>query len=198
MPLLEIPMRPLLYSCLTLCLLIAGCSDDDDIVVPFGVTEPIPQTTISGDPALSSLGNAFGTLEFTLNVEEQPEFLQQDFDELESVAVTGVRLLILDDTEAGQVDPLEDGEPDNWNFLQSIYLYAGAGGQEALVAFLEPGQVPQDQQQIFLRTTGENIVPIVEEPGGFTLRLAVDGNVPPDNVFFVGEVTYTVRVRVFD
>ena len=97
-------------------------------------------------------------------------------------------------------DPVEDGNPDTFDFLDAVdvFLEATVNGQASRVrvAYLPSGdsQLSAGASSLTLQTTGADILPYVEAPGGYKVAVDATGSIPPDAVTFDGRIVYRVTV----
>lgn len=177
-------------------MLAAGCTDRDVRLFDFDVTESLPEVAINGNP----LGGALtgGPSPVTANMQAEAEFQQQDFDYVARVSVTDLRFRITANSTNPSTDALEDGNPDTFDFLDSVEVrieavIAGAT-RSAAIASLPSGdsQLGNGSSSIVLNTTGVDVLPYIEAAGGYKLRILVSGSIPPDDVLFDGQATYRV------
>ena len=167
------------------------------ISVIFNVDEPVPEQTVMGNP----LGGLLGDGDFDpvgMDVTIQQEYQQETFDFLRSLELTALSFSITADSTNPSIDTLEDGQPDDFSFIDEIQVYIqadfGGGPQTELIAFLNSGdpQLDPGNSTISLTTTGVNILDYMEAPGGYTIEVQATGTLPPDDVIFDGLATYKV------
>lgn len=175
---------------------LAGCTDRDVRLFEFDVVESLPEMAIDGNPLGGVLTG--GPSPVTANMQAEAEFQQQDLDYIARVSVTDLRFRITANSTNASMDALEDGNPDTFDFLDSVevQIEAAIAGQvrTATIASLPSGdtQLGNGSTTIVLTTTGVDILAYVQAAGGYTLRVLVAGSIPPDDVLFDGVVTYRV------
>jgi hypothetical protein len=175
--------RRLASLCLVglLTALLVSCGD----IGSFEFTETSQEVTVEGS-ALSQLpvDNPFGEA-LKLNID-----LDQELEARDATGASGVFLERLDLRITGTEMP--EGDTDNFNFLDSLEIYANADGlDKKRVAIIE--DVPQDKQRISLDTdSGVDLKPYVEQ--GMRLEATAQGSVPDDTTSL--EAIATIRVEV--
>lgn len=175
--------------------LLAGCLGA--ITVVFNVEEPVPEQTVPGDPLQELLGDGdFDPVGMDVTMEQ--EYQQEEFDYVKTLELTALSFSITADSTNPSVDTLEDGQPDDFSFIDQIdvVIQANIGGtdQSEVIAYLNSGdpQLDPGNSTINLTTTGVNILDYMEAPGGYTIEIQATGNLPPDDVIFDGLATYRV------
>lgn len=120
--------------------------------------------------------------------------------DLTSTCINAVRFAISAESENADTDRFENGMPDDFSFIQSIALSIQATidneSRSEIVAILEAGdpQLTTASRVLNLDTTGIDILPYLEAPGGYQIQVSATGSAPPDDVVFDGELGYRVGV----
>ena len=173
-----------------------ACSDTT--LTRFNVDERLEETTVQG----VGFGNVLPlTLsELNADIEQQESYGQEDFDYVTEIRMTSLSLAIVEASDDPERDSFEDGNEDNFDFVESLNLYiqANIGGTEqkesiAFLASTDP-QIATSSRRISLETTGIDILDYVEADSGYQVVIEGSGNVPPDDVIFNGDVVYRVGV----
>jgi len=175
--------------------LLVSCSGG--VIGHVDVDQQFPSVTIQGNPAGGQLPPSSAS--FTVDVTQEPSYQNGDFDYAKTIQLDSLTLSITRESE-GAADTLEDGRPDNFDFLDSlrIFVVATFNGQseEVLVARLASGnaQLSSQRRNIVLDMTGADILGFVEAPGGYQVEVRAIGNLPPDSVVITGQAVYRVGV----
>jgi hypothetical protein len=185
------------FAGLAAAALAAGCNFG--FTWTFSVDEETPEISIEGDLTGGLLSGMSESVE--MSVQHEPGFEEEEFDYIECVVLAGAVLEIAGSSTDPGSDPLEDGEPDSFAFIEAIELYieadiAGVPRRE-LVAYLDPAKAGSPGDRLELETTGVNVVSFIEAPGGYVITTEATGSVPPDKVIFEGNVTYEVTVGLY-
>jgi hypothetical protein len=194
------PMHRSLTQVLSLALatLTTTFACSDTTLTRFNVDERLEETTVQG----VGFGNVLPlTLsELNADIEQQESYGQEDFDYVTEIRMTSLSLAIVEASDDPVRDSFEDGNEDNFDFVESLNLYiqANIGGTEqkesiAFLASTDP-QIATSSRRISLETTGIDILDYVEADGGYQVVIEGSGNVPPDDVIFNGDVVYRVGV----
>jgi hypothetical protein len=194
------PMHRSLTQVLSLALatLTTTFACSDTTLTRFNVDERLEETTVQG----VGFGNVLPlTLsELNADIEQQESYGQEDFDYVTEIRMTSLSLAIVEASDDPERDSFEDGNEDNFDFVESLNLYiqANIGGTEqkesiAFLASTDP-QIATSSRRISLETTGIDILDYVEADGGYQVVIEGSGNVPPDDVIFNGDVVYRVGV----
>jgi hypothetical protein len=194
------PMHRSLTQVLSLALatLTTTFACSDTTLTRFNVDERLEETTVQG----VGFGNVLPlTLsELNADIEQQESYGQEDFDYVTEIRMTSLSLAIVEASDDPDRDSFEDGNEDNFDFVESLNLYiqANIGGTEqkesiAFLASTDP-QIATSSRRISLETTGIDILDYVEADGGYQVVIEGSGNVPPDDVIFNGDVVYRVGV----
>ncbi len=177
-------------------LVVLGC--DGTTLTHFNTDEDIPETRVQGQGAISLLPAVFPPT--SMDVTQTDAYEQEDFDLVTSIRVTSLQLTISDSSDDEQQDSSEDGQPDNFDFLQSVDIMISAdingAEREERVAFLagDDAQVGSGTRQLELITTGIDVLPFIEAEGGYSMQTRATGAAPPDDLVFGGAVRYRVGV----
>lgn len=191
------PLSLTRFCCLSaLAVIASGCSDTT--LTRFNVDETLGETTVQGVGFGNILPLTFSELD--ADIEQQESYGQEDFDYVTEIKMTELTLSIVDASDDPERDSFEDGNEDNFDFLESMTLYiqASIGGEQrketiALLSADDP-QIASSTRQLSLTTTGLDILDYVEADGGYQVIVEGNGNVPSDDVVFNGEVVYRVGV----
>jgi hypothetical protein len=194
------PMHRSLTQVLSLALatLTTTFACSDTTLTRFNVDERLEETTVQG----VGFGNVLPlTLsELNADIEQQESYGQEDFDYVTEIRMTSLSLAIVEASDDPERDSFEDGNEDNFDFVESLNLYiqANIGGTEqkesiAFLASTDP-QIATSSRRISLETTGIDILDYVEADSGYQVVIEGSGNVPPDDVIFNGDVVYRVGV----
>lgn len=176
-------LQRLIFFCVvTVCsALVVSCGEGG--IGSFTFEEQSQEVVVEGS-ALNQLPlNPFGGLKLNINLDQ--ELQARDAGPAEGVFLQELKLSI-----TGTKMP--QGDTDNFNFLDSVTIYADADGLERKqVATLQ--DVPQNKQQISLNTeSSTNLKPYVE--AGMTLEAEADGSVPDDDTSL--RALATIRVEL--
>ncbi len=179
-----LPQRLAISVLMVTALLLASCGDGG--LASFEITETSQEVTVEGS-ALGQLpiDNPFGeALKLDINLEQ--ELQKRDASGASGVFLEGLDLEITDTA-------MPEGDTDNFNFLDSLEIYANADGlDKKLVAIIE--EVPEDKQRISLETKdGINLKPYVEQ--GMKLQATARGSAPDDDTSL--RAVATIRIEVF-
>jgi len=159
------------------------------------INEPLKDTTVPGNALIQLLPLRLPTI--PLNMKDQEEFEQANFDYLTEIRITAMQL---DISASSESDNFEDGKPDNFDFLSSmeVKILANIDGSDskATIAMIDNDnqQLSSGNRSITLSTTDIDIQPYIGAEEGYKIELNVGGNPPPDDVTFTGEVTYRVGI----
>jgi len=156
------------------------------------MTDNLPVVTIPGARLPSELGLSVGFAidSRILDIEADSKFL----------TFARVRQLRLDILDASDVDAVEDGAQDSFDFISglSVSIRAAFGEQtlEEVIAFLPDGdpQFGSAARSLDLSVVNSDLLDFLQAPGGYQLVLNISGNIPPDAVVLGGSVRYRVGV----
>jgi len=173
-----------------------GCSDTT--LTRISVDEPLGETTVQG----VGFGNILPlTLsELNTDITQQEAYQQEEFDYVTEIMISSMTLTVTESSDDSDRDAFEDGNEDNFDFIEEMELYirANISGEtrKERIAFLssDDPQIATATRNISLSTTGLDILEYVEAEGGYEVIVEGNGNVPPDDVIFDGEVVYRVGV----
>ncbi len=172
-------------------IIVAGCSQDVTLATR-SMTDNLPVVTIPGARLPSELGLSVGFAidSRILDIEADSKFL----------TFARVRQLRLDILDASDVDAVEDGAQDSFDFISglSVSIRAAFGEQtlEEVIAFLPDGdpQFGSAARSLDLSVVNSDLLDFLQAPGGYQLVLNISGNIPPDAVVLGGSVRYRVGV----
>lgn len=173
-----------------------ACSDSS--IGSFSVDESLGETRVQGVGFVNILPLTLS--ELNLNIEEQEAYEAEDFDFVTKIRMKELSLSVTDSSDDPEIDSFEDGNEDNFDFIESMNLYiqASIDGEQRKeqIAFLSSSdsQIASETRQLTFSMTGLNILDYVEAAGGYTVLIEGSGNVPPDDVIFDGEVQYSVSI----
>ena len=173
-----------------------ACSDTT--LTRFNVDEQLDETRVEGVGFVNILPLTLSELD--ANVEDQESFAREDYDYVTEIVMKSLALRITDTSDNPDRDSFEDGNEDNFDFVESMKLYIQAllNGEQRKeeIAFLDSSdpQIATSTRQLTLSTTGIDILKFVEAEDGYQVIIEATGNVPPDDVIFDGQVTYRVGV----
>jgi len=173
----------------------ASCSGG--VIGHVDVEQAFPSVTVQGNATGGLLPPSFAS--FTVDVTQEPSYQNGDFDFAKTIQLDSLMLTITSDSE-GATDNIEDGSPDNFDFVDSMQIYVmgtfNGQSEEVLVASLATGdpQLNSQRRNIVLEMTGADILGFVEAPGGYQVQVRASGNLPPDDVIFNGRAVYRVGV----
>ena len=177
-------------TCLSfLFLLLAGC---DQTLGTAAKVDGLPVVTIPGTPFPVDLNLSLGIVidSETINVDADSRFLT-------SARVRNLQLNILDESD---VDPLEDGAEDSFDFLTglTVSIRTDFNGEtfEQVVAFLPDGdpQFGTAARSLVLTVADLDVLGFLQADNGYELVLQLSGLIPPDNIIVSGTVRYRVGV----
>ncbi len=186
--------RVLLLGCLASTL--GAC--DGTTLGHFDVDEALPETRIEGSAVAAVLPDLLPAM--ALDVSASESFQREDYDYLTSVQLDALTLSITESSNDNSSDTLEDGEPDNFNFLSSvdIYIKADFDGETQRERV---GQIPENDpqlsataQSVSFQMTGVDILRYVESDNGYEVQIQASGEAPADAVIFDGDVRYRVGI----
>lgn len=145
----------------------------------FSFTEESEETTIQGDQTGLGLGDAFGSLDLNIDLEEELE--ARDASGADEVNLTAMTLHVT-----------EDSDGQTFDFLSSLDVVADADGlSERQIATID--DVPEGRSSIDLDVDETvDLKPYIEE--GMTLRTEAEGNIPDEDTTVFAEVTIRVDV----
>lgn len=164
----------------------------------FDSDENLPETRIESSAIASFIPSVLPSQ--NLDVSSSESFQQEEFDYLTSIEIEALSLEITDSSTDTSNDTLEDGEPDNFNFMSGvdIYIEAEFDGQTNRELI---GSVPEDDSQLTdsvqtlnFTMTGLDVLDYVEAESGYSVQIQASGESPPDAVIFDGEVSYRVGI----
>jgi len=172
-------------------LLLAGCWQDVTLGTR-SMTDSLPVVTIPGAPVPRELGISVGVAidSAILGIEADSQFL----------TFARIRNLTLEIQDSSDVDPIENGALDSFDFLSglSISIRAVFNGetQEEIIAFLPDGdpQIGTFARSLTLAVVDKDVLDYLQAPGGYQLVLNISGSVPPDAIDLGGTVRYRVGV----
>jgi hypothetical protein len=175
--------------------LCSSCGSDSDSFFTITVAVPFPKQTVPGfaQPPLTNCDFSTGLLlnsaalaGLTVRLSEEDEFAGHDLLDIRRVRVERVIFEIIDEAPGG--------DRDTFDFLDSIRLFADdPNDNQAEVLVLELDPVPSGRKRLVIPGTDVNIADIASRDS-FMLRAEVSGRPPCDNVNFVGEVEFAVRL----
>lgn len=155
----------------------------------FTFTETSQEVKVAGSGLGGSCPPALGDLCFTealrLNINLDQELEARDAGPADGVFLDELDLEITDTEQPS-------GDTDNFDFLDSLTIYANADGLERTqVAIIE--SVPDGRQTISLQTDDDvNLKPFIE--AGMTLESEVEGRPPEDDTSL--QAVTTIRVEL--
>ncbi len=150
----------------------------------FQVGKDIPQQTISGSisPCQIPVTVPFLQQPFQMTFSQSQDFPEQNTD-IQHIKSAKLDTLTLTMSPAS-------AEP-NWDFLDSLELYAEANGlPRALAASIDP--VADGQTTLTLQPAGLELAPYVKASGGFTLTSEATGCPPGSDAVFTGRIVVNV------
>jgi hypothetical protein len=189
----------LMPAALVLCAALVGTTACDWFIYTVVVEEVMENQSIDGDPSGGMLGDEVGFVEITSR--QNPD-LAGDRGVVLHVIVSGITFDIAPLSTDPGVDPLEDGEPDDFAFVNSldIYIEAVVDGtpRRERVAFINEGdpQLAPGVASVALSVTGVDLLDFVDTEGGFDITIEASGVLPPDRVLFNARIVYEVTVDV--
>jgi hypothetical protein len=187
-------MRQMRWTLGLPALALAIACGEGSFIPSVGVDLDIPRQTIKGflEPPFTNcdqlseltIGNPFAPFVFRL----------RDAEELQGQDIVTFKNVVLEKHTLDTVDPAPGGEVDNWDFVDSVKLYADRPDDDkprVLVAELD--SVPTGVTRIVIPGTGVDISDIASADS-FTVSGEVTGRPPCDNVNFVGQADFDVTV----
>jgi hypothetical protein len=187
-------------AALVLCAALLGTTACDWFIYTLVVEEVVENQSIDGDPSGGMLGDEVGYVELTFW--QNPD-LGSDRGIVQHAIVSGITFEIAPLSTDPALDPLEDGEPDGFAFVESvdIYIEAVVDGtpRRELVAFISEGdpQLVLGAASVALMVTGVDLLEFVDAEGGFDITIEAAGVLPPDRVIFNAHITYEVTVDAY-
>lgn len=172
----------------------SGCSDTT--LGSFSAEEAIPTVTIPGVAGIA-VPLQLTLPDVALDVTQTDAYRDTNRDFVTFVRLRTVALELDASTDS---DPREDGNLDDFDFLQNIEIYLNATfdgePRQALIAQLPEGdpQIGSGTRQLTLATTSVDVLDYIEATEGYTLSVTVAGTVPPDNVIVKGTIGYRVGI----
>jgi len=193
--------RLAIVAAATSLLALAACEDDDGNVNlgRYTSSERLGERRVEGSAVAQLLPGAI--VPFELDVTATQDFPDEaDYDFLTSIEIVDVTLFIAESSENAVSDDLENGMADDFAFLSSLALSIeaeidGETRREPVASVPEGDpRLAEGSRRFSFDTSGVNILPCVEAPGGYRLVTEATGTPPPDDVVFDGSVEYRVRV----
>jgi hypothetical protein len=187
-------------TALVLVAAIVGTSACDWFIYTLVVEEVVENQSIDGDPSGGMLGDEVGYVE--LSFWQNPD-LESDRGIVQHAIVSGITFEIAPLSTDPALDPLEDGEPDDFAFVDSVDLYIEAlvdgTPRRELVAFVSEGdpQLAPGVASVALMVTGVDLLEFADAEGGFDITIEASGVLPPDRVLFNARITYEVTVDAY-
>ena len=175
---------------------LSGC--DGTTLGHFDVDEELPETRVEGSSVIALLPAFFPPM--NLDVSSSEDFQGEEYDFLTSIQLDELTLIIADSSTDENEDSLEDGEPDNFDFLSSVEIYIESEfdgvSQRELIGSIDADdpQLGAGAQSINFNLTGTDILRYVEADAGYSVQIEASGEPPPDAVMFGGDVVYRVGV----
>ena len=186
-------MTPRLPSVITSGVLLAAVTACGVTLGSRSITENLPAVTVPGAALPAELGLSLGL------ALSSPEL---DIG-AESALVTfiSVRDLILQIQQTSETqDSIEDGAPDNFDFLTSANIFIRGEFEDATRIMLI-ATLPENDPQIGAATRNldftvvdNNVFDFLLLPNGYDIVLELEGSIPADNVTFTGQLTYRVGI----
>ncbi len=162
--------------------------------ISFTVTQDISEQTVQGVgiPNCDQLTNvpAINNLlkPLSINIENSQEYKKKAPKVITKVTMDKLVLKITDTAKSG------DSDIDNFNFLNSIKVYAepltGDSDKKVLIGELDP--VPDNATEITVKGSGANIVKFLNGDK-FKVTTEVDGRAPCDDVSFDGYIVFDIE-----
>jgi len=155
------------------------------------MTEVLPTLTVPGAPLPVdldlSIGLALASPEIDIGSESA------------LVTFVSVRNLTLQILATSELDEIEDGLPDNFDFLTgaTVFLRGDFDGttNQLLIATLpetDP-QIGASLRRIELTIDNDNdVFDFLLLPNGYEIVIELDGSIPADSVTLAGEITYRI------
>lgn len=164
----------------------------------FDVDEALPETRIEGSAVAAILPDVLPPMAQDVSASES--FQSEDYDYLTSVQLERLALNITASSDDDRTDALEDGEPDNFDFLTRVDIYI-QGEFDGEIRRDLVGQIPEDDPQLSaaarsvdFQMTGVDILRYLESDNGYEVQIQASGDAPADAVIFDGDVRYRVGV----
>lgn len=159
--------------------MLAGCG-----VADFDIEQDVPEQRILGNSLPQPIG---GLLSIPLDIDITAEIEAMDTGPVDSISLSELRLEITDTERPA-------GDTDTWEFVTSIQVFVRSTKPDSNLSRLEiatkefPGAVER-----FNFTVDESIdlKPYIEE--GAVVESVGRGNVPSDDVWYVGHAVFTVH-----
>lgn len=174
----------MIRSSAVLLLALASASCGETPVLRFQVDKDIPQQTIEGSlaPCQIPIEVPFLDQPFQMTFSQEQDFPEQNTDvqHIESAKL---------DTLTLTMSPAS--AETNWDFLDSLELYAEADGlPRALAASIDP--VADGLTTLLMQPAGLELAPYVKAQGGFTLTSEATGCPPQSDAVFTGRVIVNI------
>lgn len=158
------------------------------------MTDSLPTVTIPGAPIPTELN-----LSLDLAIDSEILGIEADSQFLTFARLRDFRLEIQDSSD---IDDVEDGAQDSFDFLSAltVSIRATLSGRtvEEVIAFLPDGdvQIGTAARSFDLTVVNTDVLDYLQAPAGYQLVLAISGSVPPDAVVVGGAVRYRVGVGI--
>lgn len=161
------------------CAVIAGCS-----VTDFDVHQPIVEQRVQGSPLPGPLATLFP---LPLDIDISSKIKAMETGPIDSVTLSKLSLKIT-------ATAMDGGDMDDWSFVESIHVYVKSNKSGSTLPRVEianvtsPGAVTTLE---FHTIESVDLDPYVNE--GSVVEGESSGTLPPDDVTYDGEGTFTVH-----
>lgn len=159
--------------------LVAGCG-----VADFEINQDVPEQRILGNSLPQPIG---GLLPIPLDIDVTAEIEAMETGPIDSISLSELRLEITDTERPA-------GDTDDWEFVTSIQVFVRSTKPDTNLSRYEiakkdfPGPVERFN---FVVDESIDLAPYIEE--GAVVETVGRGNVPSDDVWYVGHAVFTVH-----
>jgi len=178
-------------------LALTACSEDNTLG-HFDVDQSIPEIHVKGSAVSALLPSEFSPI--PLNIKSEEGFQNENFDYLTTIEFDQLTLTIAEKSNDPDIDTLEDGTPDNFDFFGSVAIYIratidGVDRREIIAEIpADSEQLTSGQSTIDFTMSGVDILSFVESPTGYEIITEATGVPPNDDVYFEGDAVYRVGI----
>jgi len=158
---------------------LSGCG-----VTDFDITQPVPEQRVTGSPLPGPLAVLFP---LPLSIDISSKIKAMETGPIDSVTLSKLTLSI---TPAG----MPSGDTDNWSFVDEIHVYVKSNKSGSTLPRVEIANVmnPGNTTTLEFKVVGSvDLNPYVNE--GSVVEGESTGELPPDDVTYDGEATFTVH-----
>lgn len=175
--------------------LLSGCSDTQIGSKSF---EESRTFSIPGAPIQIAL--TLEDIAWPINLADQPEYSDGDFDFVTGVKVREIIFEIDPESNTSPNDQFEDGNLDSFEFVSSLdfALRATVDGTVTTVDIadlpMSDPQIASNATRLTMNVADQDIRDLIEAPGGAEILISISGTNPPDNVVVKATVGFRVGI----